>query len=143
MTAKEFLKQYRHMDKMIRRKREQLKDLRMMSESLGGFSEGERVQNSGSHDKIASNVAKIVDLEAEILSDIDKMIEVKRNVMKTIDMVEEADLKEVLYMRYLEFKTWIDIAYEVGCSYQWVHELHGKALKKIADLIEVDSPHVI
>lgn len=143
MTAKEYLSQYRKMDKIVKRKKEQLKDLRAMSESLGGFSEVERVQNSGSHDKIASNVAKIVDLEAEILSDIEKMIDVKREVMKTIDSVEEGELVELLYMRYLEFKTWIDIAYEIGCSYQWVHELHGKALKKIADLIELDSPHVI
>lgn len=143
MTAKEYLKRYRHAVKMINRKTEQLKDLRMMSESLGGFSDGDRVQSSGNHDKIASNVAKIVDLESEILSDINRMIEIKQDVINTIDLIEDEDLKEVLYMRYLEFRTWIDIAYEVGCSYQWIHELHGRGLNKIHELIEVDSLHVI
>lgn len=87
-------------------------------------------------DKIGEIVAKIIDLENEINCDIDKYIELKKEVIGIIDSVEDARLMNLLYERYLNFKTWDNIAAGMGITYQWVHILHKIALKNAQKLVD-------
>lgn len=54
-----------------------------------------------------------------------------QKVEKTIDTVEDETLKALLRYRYINGYTWEQIAVKMHFSYQWVCELHGRALNQI------------
>lgn len=62
----EFLRVLRQSDKEIAKKMDKLEKLKASLEGVSAISYDERVQSSGEMDRMASTVAKIVDLEREI-----------------------------------------------------------------------------
>lgn len=137
MDAKKYLQQVRKLNVLIEQKRKQVKNLKEFAESITVPMDKERVSSSPtSLDKIGEIVAKIIDLENEINCDIDKYIELKKEVIGVIDSVEDARLMNLLYERYLNFKTWDNIAAGMGITYQWVHILHKIALKNVQKLVD-------
>lgn len=137
MDAKKYLQQVRKLNVLIEQKRKQVKNLKELAESITVPMDKERVSSSPtSLDKIGEIVAKIIDLENEINCDIDKYIELKKEVIGVIDSVEDARLMNLLYERYLNFKTWDNIAAGMGITYQWVHILHKIALKNVQKLVD-------
>lgn len=51
---------------------------------------------------------------------------------RLICLVADAQLRQLLNLRYLHSKSWEDIAAAMNISVRWGYELHGKALKKIS-----------
>lgn len=137
MTAKEYLLQIRKNDNQINNKLAEISHLREMAMSITSTLKEDVVQTSGNGDKLADTIAKIVDLENEINADVDKQVDTKKEVMSVIDTLEEP-FCNLLYKRYLHYMTWEEIAVEMHYTYQWVCELHGRALLKVKELIEVD-----
>lgn len=137
MTAKEYLLQIRKNDNQINNKLAEISHLREMAMSITSTLKEDVVQTSGNGDKLADTIAKIVDLENEINADVDKLVDTKKEVMSVIDTLEEP-FCNLLYKRYLHYMTWEEIAVEMHYTYQWVCELHGRALLKVKELIEVD-----
>ena len=134
--AKAYLSQLYRLDKLIDNKLLELNALKEMSTSISAMAyDSIKVQTSGTKDSIANTITKIVSLEKDINSDIDRLVDTKKEVIETIDKVSDNDLKCLLQYRYLQFKTWEEIAVEMGFSYQWVHKLHARALSEIENLI--------
>lgn len=138
MTAKEYLSQIRKSNNQINNKLMEVSKLRQMATSITSALKDDVVQTSGSGDKLAETVSKIVDLENEINADIDKLVDTKKEVMAVIDTLKEP-FCDLLYKRYLHYMTWEEIAVAMHYTYQWVCELHGRALLKVKELIEVDK----
>ena len=128
MKAKQYLRQVRRLDNTIDAKIEQIETLRSMSTNITTTLNPDRVQESKSHDKIEKLIVKIVDLEREITDDIDALIDLKREIMNKIDAVQDDNYKLLLALRYINFKTWEQIAVEMNFTFQWVHQLHRRAL---------------
>ena len=137
MKAKEYLQQIQKCDRMIENKLSEIDSLRGLAESVTSTWKEDIVQSSGAGDELGDTVAKIVDLQNEINADIDKLVDLKREIMVVIDQLE-APFCDLLYKRYFRFMKWEEIALEMGYTYQWVCQLHGKALLKVKELIEVD-----
>lgn len=138
MTAKEYLQQIRKCDNQINNKLAEIKRLREFATSITSTLKEDVVQSgSGGKSRVAEAVDKIVDLEREINADIDKLVNLKREIMSVIDQLE-TPFCDVLYKRYFQFMKWEEIAVDMHYTYQWVCELHGKALLKVKDLIEID-----
>ena len=131
MKAKYYLRQVRRLDNIVNAKLEQIEMLKSIATKITSDMSNERVSSSTVSDKVGSTVAKIIDLETEINESIDRLIELKAEVMRIIDNVEEDDYKLLLTLRYLNFKTWEQIAVEMEFTFQWVHELHKRALIEI------------
>lgn len=142
MDAKEYLQQVRNADLAINNKIEELAKLRSLAIKINSLNEGERVQSSGSQDKMADAVCRITDMESEIQSEIDALMTLKREVRSVINQVSEPTLMSVLHKRYLQYdaqsyryKPWEKIAVELDCSYQWICKLHGRALQEVEKII--------
>ena len=73
-------------------------------------------------------ILKIVDLQKELETDINNLLDLKLKITYQINSIDNDDYKLLLMLRYLNFKTWEEIAVEMGYTYQWVHVLHGRAL---------------
>lgn len=128
MNAKQYLRQVRRLDNTVNAKLEQVEVLRAMITRMTANLTTDKVQESNIPDKISTLICKIVDLEKEIINDIDKLIDLKTKVMRKIDSIQNDDYRLLLTLRYLNFKTWEQIAVEMEFTFQWVHELHKRAL---------------
>lgn len=83
-------------------------------------------------------------MEHEVDLEIDHLQEIKHKIEVVIQSVTDAKQRAVLTRRYINGQTWEQIAVDLNISYQWVCELHGRALQKISEqLIEVDTPSVV
>ena len=138
MTAKEYLSRYKLLDSKINDRLEQLEDLRSMALRITPV-QGDGSAHSGSSDKIGSIVAKIVDLESTINIDIDRLIELKLEIESIIKSVNDDVLETLLIKRYINCKTFEQIAVEMHYTYKWICVMHGKALKKIKEYIELHT----
>lgn len=138
MKAKEYLQQIKKCDKLIENKLSEIKSLYDLTTSITTGLKEDVVQSSGVTDKIGDTVSKIIDLQQEINDDIDSFVDLKREIMSVIDRIDDVNLIDILYKRYFKYETWERIATEMNFTYQWVCKLHGRALQKVQQLIEVD-----
>lgn len=139
MNTREYLNQIQRYDRVIRNKYVELEQLEAHATGLSSFSYGDRVQTSGSQDKIGDLVAKIVDLQSEIADTTKEYLEKKTQVIKTIDSVKNSVLYDILFKKYVEGKTLDIIADEIGYSYQRIKELHLSAIATVKKIKGFDS----
>lgn len=135
-AAKRYLQQIRRLDTKINRDIEELHRLKAMVTKITPTLKQDVVSGGGTQDKLAEDMSKIIDFEEEINREIDCFVDARKAVTATIDKVEDARLHTVLNMRYVQFKTWEQIACYMGRSYQWVCKLHGTALQVVEKIIE-------
>ena len=74
---------------------------------------------------------EIIDFENEINAEIDRLVDIKREITCLINGVSNPEEQTLLELRYLCFKTWEQIAVDMGYSLQNVYKLHSKALKNL------------
>ena len=131
MTAKEYLSQAYRLDKRIDSKIEQIKSLNLLATkcttTLSDMPKSQRAGNS----RLEDTVVKIVDLQEEINRDIDSLVDLKRDIVRTIKSVQNPEYQIILELRYLCFKTWEEIAVEMGYSSRGIFSLHSAALKEL------------
>ena len=128
MTAKEYLNQAFHIDQRINSKLEQIQSLREMLTRTGmTLSDMPKNPNRGGS-RTEDTLIKIMDMEAQIDRDVDKLVTLKKEIMEVVGKVEPIECQMLLELRYLCFKSWEDIASELGYSVRNVHMLHSKAL---------------
>lgn len=135
MEAKAYLKQVKLYDIHIDNKLEELKRLKDMVLRITSTMKDDVVSSSGSQDKFGDTMAKIVDLQDEINKTVDSYVDLKKEIFNVIDQVEDADQLAVLCKRYLQYKTWEQIAEELHMSYRNVCYIHGRALQAVNKLI--------
>ncbi|MFQ9516740.1 MAG: hypothetical protein ACLRZ9_13075 [Eubacterium sp.] len=137
IEAKEYLQQVRNADIAVNNKMEELAGLEALATKINALNEGDRVQATGSQDKMADTVCKIADLKAEIQAEIDSLLALKRVVRGVIKQVSEPVLMSLLHKRYLQYKSWEQIAIELDISWRHTLRLHGKALQEIEKILNV------
>lgn len=107
----------------------------MATSTTVSSSEGDRVQSSGSQQKMADAVIKMVEIEEEIDRYIDSLIDAKKEVIRTIEMLPVAEY-DILHKVYIQFKAIDEAAEMMGKSYSWGTTVHGRALKHVQDILD-------
>ena len=131
MTTKEYLGQAYRLDQRINSKLEQVASLNELATKCSSTLTGmPRNPNRGTS-TMADAVCKIVDLQAEINSDIDRLVDLKREMVTLIKAVSNPEYQTLLELRYLCFKTWEQISVDMGYSIQHIYRLRGKAYDEI------------
>ena len=134
--VKKYLSQIRRYDSRINAKLEERDRLKAMMTKITPTLRDVPSSGSGGQDKLSDAVAKLIDLEAEINREIDSLVDARKSVVGTIDKVDDVLMHEILSKRYIEFKTWEQIAFEIGKSYQWTWSIHGKALQAVEEILK-------
>ena len=131
MTVKEYLGQAYRLDQRINSKLEQVASLNDLATKCSSTLTGmPRNPNRGTS-TMADAVGKIVDLQAEINCDIDRLVDLKREMVTVIKAVDYTEYQTLLELRYLCFKTWEQIAVDMGYSIQHIYRLREKAYEEI------------
>ena len=131
MTVKEYLGQAYRLDQRINSKLEQVASLNELATKCTSTLTGmPRNPNRGTS-TMADAVGKIVDLQAEINRDIDRLVDLKREMVTVIKAVGNTEHQTLLELRYLCFRTWEQIAVDMGYSIQHIYRLREKAYDEI------------
>ncbi len=126
MTTKEYLNQSYRFDKMIKSKLEEIKRLEnVLTYKSISYDDVPK----GSNNKRDDNLCKLVDLQIELDKYINEMFEIRNEISKLINRVENHNYKLILTLRYLNFKSFKEIAREMDFSYSHCMTLHKNALK--------------
>lgn len=81
----------------------------------------------------------LVELEDKLDAKIDELYRIKNEILDTIFRLDDPRERMVLKGRYVDMKTWEQIAVEMSYSYMQVTRIHGYALNSIKDVIECYS----
>jgi DNA-directed RNA polymerase specialized sigma subunit len=137
MTAKEYLGQAYRLDQRINSKLGQIASLNELATKCTWALTGMPRNPNRRTSTMAEAVAKIVDLQMEINYDIDRLIDLKREMVMLIKSVDNTECQTLLELRYLCFKTWEQIAVDMGYTIDNVYRIHRKALSVVSALQSV------
>jgi DNA-directed RNA polymerase specialized sigma24 family protein len=71
--------------------------------------------------------------------ELDEYISLKAEAIRLINSLPDSRHRLVLMHRYINGHTWEQIAVCMHYTYQWVHCLHGKALREFEKVMEHDK----
>ena len=136
MKAKEYLQQIEKLDKLIENKIAEKEHWKSVATSTTTFSEGDRVQSSGSKQKMADAVCRYLQMEEEINAAIDRLIDLRQEVISTIEQLPSVDEYDVLHKVYVQFLTLQEVGSLKDRSYSWATTIHGTGLKHLQTILD-------
>lgn len=134
MTAKEYLQQYRDAVRRTIAAQDHLDELRAIAERITPRYGGEGGGTVQSGDRLGETVAKIIAAEDRLDAEISLLIATEREIESAINNVDDSILRKLLYERYINGKTWEQIAVSLNYTYRRVTQLHGKALNAVGQI---------
>ena len=90
----------------------------------GGSGTGQRIENA---------MAKIVDAENIIQSEMEILMVALGEIRQLISLVDDPVLRLILHKRYLCYQKWEQIAADLSYSWKQIHRLHNRALNIIVN----------
>ena len=141
-TPKEYLRQLRTAEIKIEQKEEELERLKSSLESISTGTDSERVQTTP-RDKVSVDLPQMVDLKREIESDIKALLILKNKIINEIQSMDNPVYINILYKRYVQYKSLEEIAVEMSYSYRQILRLHGLALQEFKRWHTMSHLHVV
>ncbi len=135
MTAKEYLKQARHLDQLIRCDQKSLEELNHLSTSIPALDYSkEKVASSGNspHANYTFLLEKKLELEGRIKGSMAESMRLKLEIRDKLENIFPIEQRLILDYRYLQQLKWEEIGVKMGISKRTANRLHGLALKKIS-----------
>ena len=145
MTAKQYLQQIERLDKNIQNKLSEIYQLKTLATNVTVAMDGDRVQTSGDKDRTGKIVASLIDIEREAQGMIDEYLTKKKKIINQMDGLSKTSYYQVLYSKYVEYKTFNKIAEEMHYSWRQIIRIHGDALAEFGRVYasEIASLNVI
>lgn len=128
MKAKNYLLEIRKLDRKINNKQIELDSLRALVTSITPTLKEINVQSNGSQDRLGETMVKIIDLQHEINNKIDEYVDRKLEAIRLINKLEDDISINILIQRYINYKSWDEIAVSLSYTRQGIIKKHGKAL---------------
>ena len=128
MNAKEYLNQVRYNDANIASRIEERNKLWMSLTSIKA-SQIKEISVQESTQKDDDRFEKVLELDRYIDREIDKLYELKLEISRRIDRCDEQIHSIILRERYLNYKSWEEIATFLKYDRRHILRLHGSALR--------------
>lgn len=94
----------------------------------------DKIQTSIDVDKMSRITCEVVDGERELEQMKSEYLELQVIVLDKIEQLDSDLHRKILKMKYLDFKTLVDISDETGYSYDHIKRTHKKALHHYATI---------
>lgn len=151
MKAQDFLKQLKKIDCIISNKTAEFEQWQSVATSITAPMGGERVQSSGSKQRMADAVCEKVDILTEIRTEINRLLAKRKDIIAVLEQLDagEYDLMYKVYVGKMvlqkdgtfrtEYMTLKEVA-DVYCnSYGWATNIHGTALKNVQKILDKEK----
>ena len=129
MTAKEYLQQYRHIQREIEdidRRMAQIR-LKYAAPSAINYSDMPKAHNS-EHD-LSDYIVKMDELTNYMISKYTRLRSIEVDIYMRVDRMENQKERELLRYRYIDGMTWTEIADALDTTERNVYFIHGRALR--------------
>lgn len=125
-----FLHRYRKSTMSIESLIDEKQRLESSIMSLTANIDGNGGGGSSSDDKMATNIARLVDICDQIDKEVDTYQAARSEVRRVVDRVWEKNqvLGMDLHYRYIDFRSPFATANDIGCSTGYERKIHAKAL---------------
>lgn len=148
MQAYEYLQQAKRLDALIENKREEEKELWALATGMTQNNDG-MPHASGTADKLASIVQKIIAAQERTNAAIDRYVDAKQDIIKHIEMLP-AKQYTVLYWLYVKkrekrqlgqkwYYTWSEVAENLGCSEENIRKTRRRAVKNLQKILDSEE----
>lgn len=135
MNAKEYLRQVKRLDDMIKNEEAARDEIREKLISTQAIQyDKEKVMSSG-EDNTINLYCALMELAKEIDALILDYFQTKHRIISEIYMIRNVTYSELLYKRYIEYKRFEQIACEMNYEYQTVRNMHGYALQEFQSFL--------
>lgn len=128
MSPKEYLWQIEALEIKIKNINDRIKELKQASINMVVSEQGERVQTSGTSDRM-SIVDEFVDMADEMNNMIRDLQRMKTKIVLEINQLDNAKYIEILTRRYVNCEKLRGIAKSMNFEYKYLCYLHGHALQ--------------
>ena len=139
MTAKEFLQQYGEAVRIAERIKTEYDQEQDLIDSVRSALGGDGVPHGGGISKATENKAiKLADKALELKDAELEAIRIRQKVFDVIRTVP-GEKGDVLYERYINLKTWDEVADSVGYSKRHARNLHDEAIDIVQHFLLLHS----
>ncbi len=138
IQAKLYLKQYEEAEQIVRRLKTEYEVETDKIDTIRS-SIGDGTPHGGATAKtVEIRALKLAEKALEWKQAELDALQIRQEIVGAINKVPGA-WGQVLYERYINFKTWDDVADAVGYSKRQAQRIHGEALRLLEDVIECHS----
>lgn len=130
----EFLQQVGKYEVIIQNKLIEVQQWKALAESTTSLLTPDKVQSSGSKQKMAESIERYTDIQNEINEYIDKLYEAKKEVLSKIEQLEPV-YYDVLHKIYVQFMSFKDVADSYEKSYSWACKQHTRAIEQLEAIL--------
>lgn len=138
--AQEYLKQLKEIDGDIENMLAEAERWRLIAYGTTARSDGERVQSSGSQQRMADAVCEYIDIEEDIKRELGALAEKRKEIISMIRRLPY-NKRNVLHKRYVQDKSFDEIALMCDKSRSWVTSIHGRALQDVQAILDERESH--
>ena len=128
MTAKEYLRQLRDMEKAIAKKQDRRCEILYRAKYVTANYSGVKVRSGSTSDRVADAVIAAETLQQEIDADTWKLICKRHEIIGQIQQLKEVPHMQILFGKYVQRKTLDAVARDYGITPTTIWRLHGEAL---------------
>lgn len=138
MTTKEYLSQLNLLETIINQKQSQLDELKQLAITLKSTDYSKEIVDSSKDNnaKFVYDVEKIALLEHEIKNLLDNYFEIKFTIINQIHSLDNVNYVKILFQRYIENKSFIDISIELNYDYDYIRKLHKQGLSNFENITQ-------
>lgn len=135
MRAIDFLEQINKIDTMIANKLEEIERWQTLAMSTTAPINGDRVQSSGSQQKMADATLEYLTIESDLKADIERLKKARRDIVEVIEQlpVKQYDILHKIYIQGLTFQQIADIH---GKSSGSVSNMRKKAIRNVQAILD-------
>lgn len=127
---KEYLYQYRNLEKSIERLMQEADQWRLKAEKMTQTI-SDMPHGGNGEDQRELAICNMMDCADEAAGKLCEQMDIKKEIEKTIESVGDDRLELLLVYRYIDGEQWEDITRLLDCSWTHTHRLHAMALEKI------------
>ena len=138
MKAQDFLLQYEKQVTIIASCWEEVAKWKGVAYSVTGCVDGDRVQSSGSKQKMADAVVSYSDIQADIKQRIEEAKAIQDDIIRKIAQLKEPEyyVLHSVYILGMQFK---EVAARRKMSVSWATSWHGTALANLQQILDAET----
>jgi RNA polymerase sigma factor (sigma-70 family) len=135
MRAIDFLEQINKIDTMIANKLEEIERWKTLATSTTAPINGDRVQSSGSQQKMADATLEYLTIEDDLKADIERLRKARRDIVEVIEQlpVKQYDILHKIYIQGLTFRQISEIS---GKSKGSIDSTKKKAIRNVQAILD-------
>lgn len=129
MSGKEYLNEIRSIEMRLRMLESELAKLEQDIRSLTVLDYSADVVQTSSTPDLSDKVAKLVDMRNSVNQEWDRLIDLRQEARGYIKQVSDYTYQAILIDRYINGKSWEEIAVDMKYTWRHLHRIHKRALK--------------